>query len=175
MKLLVIDMQKGLAIDELYDFDGFMKKVVRLINKARKNNVEVIYFQHDAGAGTGLSAGDEAFEIADRVAPKESEKVYVKTINSCFGNADFVGYLKRSGEKELMIVGLQTDFCIDATIKSAFEKGYKVFVPSGANTTFDNPLLSADKACKYFSEWIWQGSFADCVSFAAALKLLEHN
>ena len=146
MKLLVIDMQKGLAIGELYNFDGFMKKVVKLINKARKNDVEVIYFQHDAGAGTGLSVGDEAFEIADRVAPKESEKVYVKTINSCFGNRDFAEYIEKSGEKELMIVGLQTDFCIDATIKSAFEKGYKVFVPSGTNSTFDNALLPDRKS-----------------------------
>ena len=87
MILLVIDMQKALIDDELYAFDTFMERTARLIDAARKNNVEVIYVQHDAGAGSGFSVGDEAFEIAEEVAPREGEKVFIKTINSCFGNS----------------------------------------------------------------------------------------
>ena len=48
MILLVIDMQKGIADEELYAYDTFMDRTTRLINSARKNHVEVIYFQHDA-------------------------------------------------------------------------------------------------------------------------------
>ena len=50
MILLVVDMQKGLVDDELYAFDTFIDRTVRLIDAARKNNVEVIYVQHDAGS-----------------------------------------------------------------------------------------------------------------------------
>ena len=107
MKLIVIDMQKALMDDELYDFEGLVGNVAKLIETARKNNVEVIYVQHDAGEGTGFSVGDEAFEIADEVAPLEGEKAFVKTINSCFGNREFTAYLEESGDKTLMIVGLQ--------------------------------------------------------------------
>ena len=35
----------------------------------RENDVEVIYVQHDDGPGSGFSAGDEDYEIADQVAP----------------------------------------------------------------------------------------------------------
>ena len=89
MVLIVIDMQKGLVDEELYAFDTFMERTVRLVDAARKNNVEVIFVQHDAGSGSGMSAGDEDFEIVDQITPKEGEKVFTKTINSCFGSKEF--------------------------------------------------------------------------------------
>ncbi len=52
------------------------------------------------------------------------ERVFIKDINSFFGNKELVEYLEKSADKELMIVGLQTNFCIDASVKSAFERGY---------------------------------------------------
>lgn len=175
MKLIVIDMQKALVCEDLYESNKLLNNVVKLVKTARKNNIEVIYIQHDAGEGSGFSRGDESFEITDQLKPENNEKVFVKTINSAFGNSGFSDYLKQSQDKDLMIVGLQTEYCIDATIKSAFEKGYHVIVPKGANSTFDNEYLDAKKAIKYYNEWIWPGSFAECVSFAKALKLLGGN
>ena len=142
MKLIVIDMQKALMDDELYDRDNLIANVAKVVETARKNGVEVIYVQHDAGPGTGFSVGDEGFEITDEVAPQAGEKTFVKTINSCFGNRDFTAYLEAAKDKALMIVGLQTNFCIDATVKSAFERGYRVIVPEGTNSTFDNPYMT---------------------------------
>ena len=92
MILLVIDMQKGIVDEELYAYDTFIERTVRLIEAARKNNVEVVYVRHDAGSGSGMSVGDEDFEIADQVRPEQGEKVFVKTINSCFGNKEFKEY-----------------------------------------------------------------------------------
>ena len=133
MKLLVIDIQKGITDSRLFNFDEFIDNTSRIIQAARDNQIEVIYFQHDDGPGTGFSIGDEEFEIAEQVTPREGEKIFIKNINSCFGNKDFTDYVK--DENTLMIVGLQTNFCIDATVKSAFERGYKVIVPQGANST----------------------------------------
>ena len=42
MILLVIDMQKGLVDEDLYAFDIFIDRTVRLVDAARKNNVEDI-------------------------------------------------------------------------------------------------------------------------------------
>lgn len=175
MKLIVIDMQKGLVCDELYSFDGFIENVEKLIRVARSNNVEVIFVKHNFGEESGFTFGDEAFEIACQVAPRDDEKVFVKMINSCFGNEDFAKYLKQSGENELMIVGLQTDFCIDATVKSAFERGYKVYIPKGTNSTFSNDYLDGETIYKYFNEWVWPGTFAITISMNEAIKLLKNE
>ncbi len=172
MKLIVIDMQKALMDDELYDFEAFLNRVVKTVRTAREHGIEVIFVQHDAGAGTGFSVGDEAFEIADEVAPLPGEKVFVKTINSCFGNRDFTAYLEEAKDRTLMIVGLQTNFCIDATVKSAFERGYDVIVPEGTNSTFDNPYMDGKTTCEYYFNEVWPDLFADCFSFDEALEML---
>ena len=172
MILLVIDMQKGIVDEELYAFDTFMDRTVRLIDAARKNNVEVIFVQHDAGKGSGLSVGDEAFEIIDRIKPMQDEKVFVKTINSCFGNKDFKQYMKSREDKRLMIVGLQTNYCIDATVKSAFERGYEVIIPEGTNSTFDNNYMTGETAVRYYNEDVWDG-LADVVPFEEALEMIQ--
>ncbi|MBP0986024.1 MAG: isochorismatase family protein, partial [Oscillospiraceae bacterium] len=52
MSLLVIDMQKGLVDEDLYDYESFTENVRKLIDAGRDNNVEVIYFRHDAGPGS---------------------------------------------------------------------------------------------------------------------------
>jgi nicotinamidase-related amidase len=143
----------------------------RIIQAARDNQIEVIYFQHDDGPGTGFSIGDEEFEIAEQVHPREGEKIFTKNINSCFGNKDFTDYVK--DENTLMIVGLQTNFCIDATVKSAFERGYKVIVPQGANSTFDNDYMSGEETYKYYNDMMWPKRFATCVSVDEAIKLMQ--
>lgn len=173
MKLIVIDVQKGITDERLYDFDGFIRNVTSIIDAARKNNVEVIYVQHDDGPGTGFSFGDKDFEIADQVAPKENEKIFIKTINSCFGNNDLANYLRESREKDLMIVGLQTNFCIDASVKSAFERGYRVIIPKGTNSTFDNDYMDRETTYKYYNDMMWPERFASCISVDDAIKMIE--
>ena len=120
MILLVIDMQKGIVDEDLYDYEAFLKRVVSLVNTARENQVEVIFFQHDAGPESGLTAGDEDFEIIDELKPQPGEKVFIKTINSCFGNREFRDCMECKKDRRLMIIGLQTNYCIDCTVKSAF-------------------------------------------------------
>ncbi len=172
MILLVVDMQKGIVDEDLYAFDTFMDRTVRLIGTARNNRVEVIHVQHDAGPGSGLSAGDETFEIVDEARPEPGEKVFVKTINSCFGNKDFKAYMEQQEDKRVMIVGLQTNYCIDATVKSAFERGFAVIIPEGTNSTFDNRYMSGETAVRYYNEDVWE-ELADVITFEEALDMLE--
>ena len=171
MILLVVDMQKCLVDEELYDYDSFLEKTVKLIDAARKNRVEVIYVQHDAGPGSGLSVGDKGFEIADQVSPEKGEKIFIKTINSCFGNKEFKEYMEQQEDKRLMIIGLQTNYCIDATVKSAFERGYDVIIPEGTNSTFDNDYMTGETTVRYYNEDVWD-SVADVIPFEEAMDLI---
>lgn len=171
MILLVVDMQKGIVDEELYDYENFMNRTVTLIDAARKNNVEVIFVQHDAGEDSGLSVGDEDFEIIDEIRPKEGEKVFVKKINSCFGNKDFREYMEKQEDKRLMIIGLQTNYCIDATVKSAFERGFEVIIPEGTNTTFDNDYMTGETTVRYYNDDVWE-EIVDSVTLEEALEML---
>ena len=172
MILLVIDMQKGLVDEDLYAFDTFTERTVQLVDVARKNNVEVVFVQHDAGQDSGMSVGDEAFEIIDRIAPKEGEKVFVKTINSCFGNKDFREYMEQQNDRRLMIIGLQTNYCIDCTVKSAFERGFEVIIPEGTNSTFDNDYMTGEATVRYYNEDVWE-ELVESVSVEEAIDIMS--
>ncbi len=172
MILLVVDMQKGITDDRLYGFETFIDRTAALVKAARKSGVEVIYFQHDDGPGSGFSQGDTDFEIADQVRPGPGEKVFVKTVYSCFGNKSFREYMEQQEDKRLMIIGLQTNYCIDTTIKSAFERGFEVIVPEGTNSTFDNDYMSAETAVRYYNEDVWS-CLADVVTFEEAIDILN--
>ncbi len=172
MILLVIDMQKGLVCDELYDYKNFKDKVIKIVDTARNNNIEVIFFKHDAGINSGFTEGDLDFEIIDELTPKDNEKVYTKTINSCFGNQEFKNHMKTKDDKRIMIVGLQTNYCIDATVKSAFERGYEVIIPIGTNSTFDNSYMTGEVTVNYYNDDVWEG-MVEKITFSKAISLLK--
>lgn len=170
MVLLVIDTQKLITNEELYEFDTFVYNVKNLISNARENNIEVIYVRHDDGEGSELTEGTDGFEIYEEFKPINGEKIFDKKVNSAFKGTGLLEYLRDKGEKKIIIVGLQTDYCIDATIKCGFEHGFNIIVPAYANTTVNNKLMTAEKSYKYYNEFMWNGRYAECISVDETIR-----
>ena len=177
MVLLVIDTQKGITNENLYEFDIFKTNVSTLIAEARKNGTEVVFVRHDDGPGSGFSVGDEAFEIYEGFAPNVGEKIFDKSVNSAFhASSGLLKYLKDKDEKTVIAVGLMTDFCMDATIKSGFENGFEMIVPALCNSTMKtNDFMSAENAYRFYNEFMWPERYARCVSFEEALSMIKEN
>lgn len=173
MVLLVVDTQKLITNDRLYMFDRFAENVSELIKAARENSVEVIFVRHDDGEGSALSKGTDGFEIYDGFKPLGGEKIFDKTVNSPFRQTGLLEYLRSVGEREIIVVGLQTDYCIDAAVKCGFEHGFKMIVPEYCNSTFDNEFMSAETSYHYYNEFIWKDRYAESVSVKTALEMLK--
>lgn len=173
MVLLVVDTQRLITNNKLYKFDVFVKNVKTLINQARVNGIEVIYVRHDDGIESELSQGTDGFEIFDEFKPVDGEIIFDKVVNSSFNGTGLLDYLNAKHQKTLIVVGLQTDYCIDATVKCGFEHGFRIIVPEYANTTFDNEFMSAENSYKYYNNFIWNGRYAECVSIEETLKFME--
>lgn len=172
MVLLVVDTQKAITNSRLYQFDVFESHVNELINKARNNNIEVIFVRHDDGVGNELTKGNDEFEIYDGFQPDDNEIIFDKNVNSSFKDTGLLEYLKQKEENTIIIVGLQTDYCIDATIKAGFEHGFKMIVPENTNSTFDNQYMTAEQTYRYYNELIWNRRYAECIPFNKALELM---
>ena len=172
MVLLVVDTQKLITTPDLYDFNGFEDAVKTLIAAARENNVEVIYVRHDDGVGAELTKGTPGFEIYEGFNPQPGEKIFDKTVNSSFKGTGLLEYLREKNVQTVVVAGLQTDYCIDATIKCGFEHGFKMIVPSNTNSTFDNKYMSAEQTYSYYNEFMWNRRYAECISFEKALELM---
>lgn len=173
MVLLVIDTQKQITNSALYNLDRFVSNVKKLIKAARENHVEVIYVRHDDGSGQKLTKGTAGFEIYEEFEPVEGEKIFDKTVNSPFKDSGLLEYLTEKQISQIIAVGLQTDYCMDAAVKCGFEHGFHMIVPEETNSTFDNQYLSAEAAYRYYNEFLWKDRYADCISMEKTLALME--
>ena len=171
MVLVVVDTQKLITNEKLFQFDLFVHHVRELIRMARKHKVEVIYVRHDDGVGSELTPGTSGYEIYDQFQPKIDEKIFDKTVNSIFKDSGLLEYLH--GQKEIIIVGLQTDFCIDASIKCGFEHGFQMIVPENSNTTIDNKFMTAKQSYQYYNEMMWPGRFAKCPGVEETIRMMK--
>ena len=176
MVLLVVDTQKGCFDERLYAFETVRENIRQLIAAARENGVEVVYVQHDDGPGTDLDKATENYEIYEEFAPRADERRFEKNVNSAFHPmTGLTEYLQSRGEKDVMVIGVSTDYCMDATIKSGFEKGFNLLVPAYANSTYDNPYFDKETAYKYYNEFMWGTRYAKIITVEQAIQLLQGN
>lgn len=175
MILLVVDAQSAIVNRRLYQFDLFVSCVAALIRRARESSVEVIFVRHDDGAGATLTKGQPGFEIFEGFQPTADEMIFDKKVNSAFRETGLVEYLRQKGQDTIVVVGLQTDYCMDATIKAGFEHGFRMIVPAHANSAFDHPLMSAEQTYRYYNEFMWNKRYAECIPFEDALALLTRS
>ncbi|NME35137.1 MULTISPECIES: cysteine hydrolase family protein [Fusobacterium] len=173
MILLVVDTQKLLVNKNLYNFESFIENIKKLINIARENKKEIVYIIHDDGADSELTQGKIGFEIYEEFKSKDKEKIFIKTVNSAFKDTGLKEYLKDKNEKEIIVVGLQTDKCIDATIKSGFENNFKIYFTKETNSTVDNEYLSGEKTVKYYNNFIWNNRYGKLISMEEAINKLK--
>ena len=171
--LLVIDAQELITTEKLYAFDSFAANVSTLIAAARENGVEVIYIRHDDGEGQPLSRGSAGFDIYSGFAPEGGERIFDKCVNSPFRDSGLLEYLQKKGMKRLIVTGLQTDYCIDATVKCGFEHGFEMIVPEYCNSTFDNDFMTAEQTYCYYNEFMWKNRYAKCVKMTEALDMMR--
>ena len=174
MILLVVDTQKGCFNENLYLFETIKKNIKQLITLARENNVEVVYVQHDDGPGTDLDKSADNYEIYEEFAPRDGEKRFEKNVNSAFHPmTGLTEYLQSKGEKDIIAIGVSTDYCMDATVKSGFERGFNIIIPEYTNSTYDNPYFDKEAAYHYFNDFMWNKRYAKVISFEQATELLQ--
>jgi nicotinamidase-related amidase len=173
MVLLTVDAQKAIVNEGLYQHDLFMSRVQELIAHARSCGVEVIHVRHDDGPGHELTPGNPGYEIHEAFRPLENELIFDKQSNSAFRGTGLLEHLRNRQEDTVIIAGLQTDYCIDATIKAGYEHGLRMIVPAHANTTFANPFMEAEAAYRYHNEFMWPRRYANCIPFEEALALMS--
>ena len=171
--LLVVDVQKGLIDDHPYREKELLEEICALTERARANGVEVVYVRHCEDDPQGLFPGSPAWHVHPAIAPLAGERVFDKRFSSAFKDTSLDEYLRAKGVKALVVSGMQTEYCIDATLKSAFERGYKAYMPEGGSTTYDNRLATAGRLVDFYEKDIWNGRFADVIPLDGALALLK--
>ena len=99
--------------------------------------------------------------------------IFDKMVNSPFKESGLLQYLKEKDVRTIIAVGLQTDYCMDATIKCGFEHGFHMIVPAYTNSTFNNDFLSGEQTYRYYNEFMWKGRYAECISVEETIERMK--
>lgn len=158
--LLVIDVQKAMfGTAEPLHGRAVVAVIASLIAKARASGTPVFYVQHDGGTGDEFDKNAPGFAIMDEIAPQDGDSITVKRRASAFYETGLDQSLKAAGIDHIIVCGMQTEYCVDTTIRSAFEHGYRVTAVADAHTTFDSQLLPAATIIAH-THHLWNGRFA---------------
>jgi len=142
--LLIIDVQCGLCTGEeaAFDIDQVIERINALGAKARTAHAPVIFIQHEEDSGP-LQFGTDGWQLAARLAARPADLRVRKTTPDSFHRTDLHRLLQEQGITHLVIGGLQSDFCVDTTVRRALALGYHVVLVADGHSTVDNGVLSA--------------------------------
>lgn len=140
--LLVIDVQRVL-LEDAYQKQEVLERISGLLQQARANDTPVIYLQHEEPEYPPLNYGAPTWEIHPAVAPLEGELVLRKLASDSFYRTPLHQELQARGVSHVVVTGLMTEACIDATSRRALSMDYEVTLVADAHTTCDAELPAA--------------------------------
>jgi nicotinamidase-related amidase len=131
--LIVIDVQNG-VVDGNYNRDVVVANVASLVERARKEQVPVVWVQH---SDEHLADGTDEWRIVPELKPGDSEPLVAKNYGDSFEATTLESVLSGLGVGRLVVAGAQTDACIRSTLHGAFARGYDATLVGDAHTTED--------------------------------------
>jgi len=164
--LLVIDVQNVYVRDlELTTIDGLqlVDRLMQVIAQARAAGLPVVYIQQ---RDPRFPTASWELAIADAIAPHEGDPIVWKSYPDSFRATDLQATLVQLGTRRLLICGLATTGCVDATVFGAIQNGYDAWVLADAHSGAG----SLDALNYYNSTWPVVGATvvrSDAVDFAA--------
>lgn len=149
--LLVIDAQYGIFMRKhmdgvaVYNEDTFLRNIASLCEKARAKGIPVIYTQHVYHNFPPMAKDQPYWQIHPEIAPLANDIVIEKEHADAFWNTGLDSLLHDLGVTNLIITGIQTEYCVDTTCRRALSLGYRATLVSDGHSTLDTEFLPAEK------------------------------
>ena len=156
--LLVIDVQNG-VMDGAHDRDAVIANINTLVEKARAEDVPVVWVQHN---DEHLERESETWQYVPELTRRDAEPLVHKTYGDSFEDTDLEALLAERRVGRLVVTGAQTDMCIRSTLHGAFVRGYDTILVVDAHTTEDLTAYGAPPPEQViaFTNLYWEGQRA---------------
>ncbi len=138
--LLLVDLQNDYFPGGKMPLDGANEAVMNarfLLDRFRKEFWPVFHIRHVAMKpdATFFLPGTAGSRIHPNVGPQTGEDVITKNYPNAFRDTALLNLLKKIDIQELVICGMMTHMCIDATTRAAKDLGYTCTVIGDACAT----------------------------------------
>ncbi|KAJ3115156.1 Cysteine hydrolase [Physocladia obscura] len=136
--VIVVDMQTAmLEAGSAVRLDGseqLVAKAQQVLAWARAaEGAAVCFVRHDdAEAGAALAPDSPGWRVLDALGQRAAEPTFAKSVGNAFSNPALGAWV---GARPVLLLGAQSDMCVDATATAALALGLKVAVVSDAHGT----------------------------------------
>lgn len=141
------DQKYGYFFDQLHN--GVIKNMQKIQAACRQANIEVMYTTIESLTkdgrdrsldykitGFNVPKGSWDGQTIDQLRPAEDEITLPKSSSSVFVSTHIDYILRNLGVKQLVLVGLLTDQCVESAVRDACDLGYLVTLVTDACTTY---------------------------------------
>lgn len=140
--LIIIDIQNDYFENGAMELVGSLQaseNAKLVLSKFRNENLPVVHVQHLSVApdSTFFLPETEGQKIHQNVAPVAGEKVITKYYPNSFRETELLDYLHSKNITELVVVGMMTHMCVDATVRAAKDFGFECTVVGDACASRD--------------------------------------
>lgn len=113
-----------------------------ILESFRSNSLPIVHIQHIATRPTAsfFLPNTKGAGIHNNVKPIGNEKVIVKHYPNSFRETELLEYLKREKISNLVICGMMTHMCVDATVRAAKDYGFNILLIGDACATKDQEI-----------------------------------
>ena len=134
---LLIDAQRNMfeAGSPIHEAAALLARLTRLLEDAREAGAMIAMVRNCGGEGDPDLPGTPGFEIQDELAPRPGELIVDKSHRDAFEDTELGHDLFEAGVGRLIVAGLQSDYCVDATVKRAIDLGFEVVLIADAHST----------------------------------------
>ena len=144
--LLVVDIQNSLCVGKwaAHNIDVVVKNVNEVVRQTRRAQGVVVFIQHEEDHDA-MRFGSEGWKLYEGLDVQQSDLRVRKTACDSFFNTDLKKLLDERHVDRVVICGMQTEYCIDSTVRGALANGLSVVVLEDGHSTLDNGVLSAEQ------------------------------
>ncbi len=111
----------------LHEPEAAAAKAGQVLETFRAAGDPIVHVQHLSPAGEGfLEEGSEGAEIMAPVTPQDGETLITKRAPNSFLGTDLEQHLRGLGVDEVVVTGMMTSMCVDATTRAGADLGFKM-------------------------------------------------
>jgi nicotinamidase-related amidase len=174
--LLIIDMQVAMfsygANMQPYRGKEVLHNCKRLLDGAREAGLPVVLIQHTQDEE--YTRGLITWEICPELTPLPGEDVVEKPTWDAFHRTNLEQVLRSKGISNLVIAGMQTEFCVDTTSRRAYSQGFKSIIVEDAHSTFDGGNLTGEQIVQHHNR-IWGGRFGQLLTTEQVIAEMQEQ
>ncbi|MFJ6671475.1 isochorismatase family cysteine hydrolase [Actinosynnema sp. NPDC091369] len=125
--LLIVDVQEML-VPLVWRGEELADRIAALAREARRHGAPVVALRQIGPAGTEFDPDEPGTRISDRLGLEPADLVVPKTATDAFYRTDLAALLAERDVDTVVLTGLATDYCVDATARSALSHGLDVLL-----------------------------------------------